>query len=145
MNKAGGRPERVFELFGVNGLDGSFEDNLYDLYFGRDQLVIVDNGRRKTLCRVATGMVGITPETDPTPKNDVAAGSARPNTESAKYSDLAFIRLSGCYPTARGRTALAVGFANGKEKKFGIPTDECDTIRRQLERINGLSRLLSFE
>jgi len=129
----------ILELSGVNEPDGAFDDKLCDISFTRDRIIIVDRGKRKTLCRVATGMAGI--YQTPTEVATFGDNSGKISVDGKKkvlsvsYSGVEYLELTDCACLRDGHAKLGMKFMNEKERKFGLSIDQCNTAWKKLRSL----------
>jgi hypothetical protein len=105
-------------------------DFLYDLYFGEHRLVAVRSARR-SLCRVAVGMAGVTISNKPLSIQQLTDVSSK-NVLSIPYAEVTLLTIA---KDLKSQTILQLEFVRRRPMIFPLDANQFETAKRELPKI----------
>jgi hypothetical protein len=113
-------------------------DFLYDLYFGENCLVAVRSAR-KSLCRVAIGMAGVTISDKPLTMRQLTSEDSK-NIFSIPYADLISLKIER---DSKSQMVLQLEFKKRRSMIFVLDANQFASIIRELPKNREIQKILS--
>ncbi|MFI5420690.1 MAG: hypothetical protein ACHQ1H_06950 [Nitrososphaerales archaeon] len=113
-------------------------DFLYDLYFGENRLIAVRSAR-KSLCRVAIGMAGVTISDKPLTMRQLTAVDSK-NIFSIPYADLTSLKIER---DSKSQMVLQLVFKKRRSMIFVLDANQFASIILELSKIREIQKILS--
>jgi hypothetical protein len=114
-------------------------DFLYDLYFGENRLLAVRSAR-KSLCRVAIGMAGVTISDKPLTMRQLTLIESK-NIISILYADLASLKIER---DSQSQMVLQLEFKKRRSMIFVLDANQFASVIRELPKIREIQKILKL-